>query len=272
MLTRAAVNRACVAIGTAGALLAGCGGAGPSGAGRTQPAASAAIAIARPADGGRLRALQTPGGMLRARTRVRGSAQPGSAVHLRANCRPRPCLRRVVTASDGRWSASMTLTTTRAGRFTTIDAGSGARAAPAAVTTIELVGPPRAPARAARRTPRAAAPAVRREPIVTNDDGSVAATQRAPRAAADMLHIASYSKPQPRQTVEAKLAVKSPATTARKIATQSKPITAAKPVKTASADPLGPLSAPARKANSYAAASDPARTTTNTAKEPGSRR
>ncbi len=115
----------------------------------------------------------------------------------------------------------------------------------------------------------AAAPApVRREPIVTNDDGSIAAPPRAPRTAADMLHIASYSKPEPKQRVE----TKTPVTPDKKIAISSKPAPAAKPVKTASADPLGPLSAPARKANSDAAATSAARSTTDTAKEPGSRR
>ncbi len=116
----------------------------------------------------------------------------------------------------------------------------------------------------------AAAPA-RREPIVTNDDGSISPPPRAPRAAADMLHIASYSKLQPKQRLAVKPTVKPLSTPGRKIASP-KPDAVAKPVKTASADPLGPLSAPAGKTISDTAATGTARSTTTTAKEPGARR
>jgi hypothetical protein len=119
----------------------------------------------------------------------------------------------------------------------------------------------------------ASAPApARRDPIVTNDDGTTAAPPRPQRAASDMMHVASYSKPQPKQRIEAKSAVKVPATADKKIAMPAKPAAAAKPAKTASADPLGPLSAPARKVKSEAAATGTARSTTKPAKEPGSRR
>jgi hypothetical protein len=119
----------------------------------------------------------------------------------------------------------------------------------------------------------ASAPApARRDPIVTNDDGTTAAPPRPQRAASDMMHVANYSKPQPKQRIEAKPAVKAPATPDKKIAIPSKPVAAAKPVKTASADPLGPLSAPARAANKDTAATGTARSTTKPAKEPGTSR
>jgi hypothetical protein len=107
---------------------------------------------------------------------------------------------------------------------------------------------------------------------VTNDDGTTAAPPRPQRAASDMMHVANYSKPQPKQRIEAKPAVKAPATPDKKIAIPSKPVAAAKPVKTASADPLGPLSAPARAANKDTAATGTARSTTKPAKEPGTSR
>ncbi len=117
----------------------------------------------------------------------------------------------------------------------------------------------------------AAAPApVRREPIVTNDDGSTAAPPQAPRAAADMLHIASYAKPAPKRRAEVKPVAKTLASFDKKV-TAPKPSPAVKPVKTASADPLGPLSVTARKANSDPAGTGVARSSTTTAKEPGSR-
>ena len=118
----------------------------------------------------------------------------------------------------------------------------------------------------------AAAPAPsRREPVVTNDDGSAATPVRAPRSAADMMHIAGYAKPEASLRTEAKPVAKKLASLDRKIATAPKATTKAKPVKTASADPLGPLSAAARKANSDAVATGVARSTTTTAKEPGAR-
>jgi len=94
----------------------------------------------------------------------------------------------------------------------------------------------------------AAAPApARREPVVTNDDGSAAAPVRAPRAAADMMHIAGYAKPEPKLRPEVKPTAKKLASMTKTIATTPKAASATKPVKTATADPLGPLSVPARK-------------------------
>ncbi len=117
----------------------------------------------------------------------------------------------------------------------------------------------------------AAAPAPsRREPVVTNDDGSAAAPVRAPRAAADMMHIASYAKPAPNRRVEVKPVAKTLASLDKKVTTP-KPAPAVKPVKTASADPLGPLSVAAPKVRSDPAAAGMARSTITTAKEPGSR-
>ena len=127
----------------------------------------------------------------------------------------------------------------------------------------------------------ASAPApARREPVVTNDDGSAAAPTRAPRAAADMMHVAGYSKPaakMPRADLKpAPKTVATPAEKAPAIAAKSKTAPAVKPVKTATADPLGPLSGMARKAKTGATsdgATSAARPTTNkpTAKDSGSR-
>jgi hypothetical protein len=134
----------------------------------------------------------------------------------------------------------------------------------------------------------AAAPApVRREPVVTNDDGSDAVATPASRPLGDMMHIASYSKPEPKPLrlapkAEAKPAAAlakddaKPATTAKSAArlasVTTKPLAkpkasaAAKAVKTATADPLGPLPGTRPKAKSGttgggAKASRPAPTT-----------
>jgi len=131
----------------------GCGEDEPSGETQTRPAPAAAkIEIARPVDGGRVRATQTPAGRLRARLRVRGSVRPDATVYLRASCRPQRCVAQPTAGRDGRWSASMTLTTTRAAPFVTIDASSqpNVSSSGSAVTTVELVGP-----RQARATSRA---------------------------------------------------------------------------------------------------------------------
>ncbi len=98
------------------------------------------MTISRPLDGSRLRASRTPGGRLRARTTVRGAATAGGAVFLSASCRPLRCEARATADGDGRWSASLTLTTTSSVRFVTIDAGSQARvmSAGSAVSTVEL--------------------------------------------------------------------------------------------------------------------------------------
>ena len=112
----------------------------------------------------------------------------------------------------------------------------------------------------------AAAPApVRREPVVTNDDGSDAAPTPASRPLGDMMHIASYSKPEPKPLrlapkTEAKPAApiaKDGAKPAAKLASATtkassrpKSSAAAKAVKTATADPLGPLPGTRPKAKS----------------------
>ena len=130
----------------ASAALAGCGGTSPDGAGPARTATAphardAAIAIARPADGNRVRASVTPGGRLRLRTRVSGSAQAGSAVFLSASCRPRRCTARTTAGAGGRWEAAMTLTATPLAPFVTIDAAPRAGRPGTAVVTIELLAP-----------------------------------------------------------------------------------------------------------------------------------
>jgi len=102
----------------------------------------------------------------------------------------------------------------------------------------------------------ASAPApARREPVVTNDDGSAPTPVRVSRPAADMMHVAGYAKPGPKPRAEIKPVEKKIAKPAEKaVAVVAKPKSAAavKPVKTATADPLGPLSQAVRKAKSGA--------------------
>ena len=101
----------------------------------------------------------------------------------------------------------------------------------------------------------ASAPApTRREPVVTNDDGSAPAPVRASRPVADMMHVAGYARPEPKPRAENKLADKKFASLDKKIASLAKPRPAAavKPVKTAAADPLGRLSRTMHKAKSGA--------------------
>ena len=125
----------------------------------------------------------------------------------------------------------------------------------------------------------ASAPApARRDPIVTNDDGSAAAPVRAARPVADMMHVAGYAKPQPKgsatMTPEPKTKSAKPAEKATALAAKPKAAAAVKPVKTATVDPLGPLSAAARKAKSGATtdgASSARSTTIKTTKDTGSR-
>ncbi len=111
----------------------------------------------------------------------------------------------------------------------------------------------------------ASAPApARREPVVTNDDGTKPAV-RASRPVADMMHIAGYAKPAPKAIATAPVAAKP--------TLKPKPAAAVKPVKTATADPLGPLSPAPRKAKSEPDRTAAARgsTKSTTSKEPGSR-
>ena len=118
----------------------------------------------------------------------------------------------------------------------------------------------------------AAAPApARREPVVTNDDGSAAAPVRASRPVSDMMHVAGYSKPEPKPSrIDTKRQDKPAAVPAK-----PKAAAAVKPVKTATGDPLGPLSAAPRKAKGDAASghrdSRAATTPTKTSKDTGSR-
>ena len=122
----------------------------------------------------------------------------------------------------------------------------------------------------------ASAPAPsRREPVITNDDGTAPAA-RASRPVADMMHVAGYSKPAPKSLVAAiKPAVKnSVKTIAKPAASSAKPKAAAavKTVKTATADPLGPLSESTRKAKSSSGAGvRDSRPTIKIAKDSGSR-
>ena len=110
----------------------------------------------------------------------------------------------------------------------------------------------------------AAAPApARREPVVTNDGGSAPAAVPS-RPVAEMMHVAGYAKPEPKPARFAIRPEPKPLATAPGAAKAKQPATApaaAKPksaaavksVKTATADPLGPLSAPPRKAKSDSA-------------------
>lgn len=106
-------------------------------------AATVAITIQAPADGARLKARVIPGERLRARTRIRGRARPGSVVFLSAACRPEPCEAQPRAGVDGTWAASLTLRVPQSASFVTIDANAqrGVVAAGSAVATVELVGP-----------------------------------------------------------------------------------------------------------------------------------
>ena len=126
----------------------------------------------------------------------------------------------------------------------------------------------------------AAAPAPeRRESVVTNDDGSDAAPARPSRPVADMMHIAGYAKPEPKSAAVKPLArsiasIAKPAD--RPLTSDARPKTAAavKPVKTATADPLGPLSGTALTARSDAGSTSVVRSTakpSKTTKDTGSR-
>ena len=136
------------------ASIAGCGSAPTRDAAPRDPVttapAGAAIVIAGPPDGSRLRAQRWQGGVLRLATRVHGSARAGSTIFVRAGCRPRPCSARANAGADGRWAVRMTLTALPASPFVTIDVTAGrSSAAPGAVTTIEAVSRRLAPAAAA---------------------------------------------------------------------------------------------------------------------------
>ena len=135
---------AAVVVLCACAALAGCGDSSGGEASRTATApgaaAGAVVTIARPLDGSRLRAGQTPAGRLRARTTLRGGTRPGGPVFLSASCRPVRCEARATAGDDGRWSVAMTLVTTSSARFVTIDASSqaGVSSTGSGVTTVEL--------------------------------------------------------------------------------------------------------------------------------------
>ena len=109
---------------------------------------------------------------------------------------------------------------------------------------------------------------------MTNDDGSTAAAPRASRPLGDMMHVAGYARPaakqaaivaRPQARLEVPAAKTKPSVAATRIAAP-----AAKPVKTATADPLGPLSGTMAKAKSGAGAKKATNNTTTT-KESGSR-
>jgi len=116
----------------------------------------------------------------------------------------------------------------------------------------------------------AAAPVpARREPVVTNDDGSTPAPTRATRPLGEMMHVASYSKPDPKPMRAASSSDEKPIVGATKAATRPKPAPAVRPVKTATADPLGPLPGARTSAKSDGGAGEPR--ITKTTKDPGSR-
>jgi|GEM_PF-1970347 len=152
--------RGCVLVGVClvAALAAGCGsspdGAGTSSTASAPASAASAITIAAPADGARLKAGQAGSNRLRARVRLRGRAGAGTAVYLSAGCRPDPCRAQTTAGGDGAWAVTMTLRATPAAHFVTVDANArrDVVATGSAVATVELVGPARARAPAARRT------------------------------------------------------------------------------------------------------------------------
>ena len=107
----------------------------------------------------------------------------------------------------------------------------------------------------------AAAPApVRRDPVMTSDDGRDESPARASRPLGDMMHVAGYAKPEPKPTrLDPRPETKPAAPVAKR---ETKPTATAKPtakpaggaaaksVKTATADPLGPLPGAKAKAKS----------------------
>jgi len=127
-------------------LLVSCGGdsskptaAGPKDAAKEQ---RAAVEIAAPPDGKRVRARQTSSGAWLAGMKVRGRTTAGATIFLRAGCRPKPCLERVRADRQGRFSATLKLRTQPSVRFVTIDAGPDeAFAGGSDVITVELYGP-----------------------------------------------------------------------------------------------------------------------------------
>ncbi len=96
----------------------------------------------------------------------------------------------------------------------------------------------------AQITPRTA-------PALSDDSGTP--PPRASRPLGEMMHVASYSKPTAPE-VRAAIEPRSAKLMARAATPATKAATATKPVKTALADPLAPLSAAARKAKSEAGA------------------
>ena len=115
-----------------------------------------------------------------------------------------------------------------------------------------LVKPDARPAIEAPVVYAAAPTPARREPVVTNDDGSGPALTRATRPLGEMMHVAGYSKPDPKPMRAA-----------------TKPAPSVKLVKTATADPLGPLPGASASAKSDSGAGEPR--ITKTTKDPGSR-
>lgn len=117
----------------------------------------------------------------------------------------------------------------------------------------------------------ASAPApVRRDPVIANDDGSDAAP-RASRPLGDMMHVAGYAKPEPKPAPTIAKSVPPANAKPAIAASPAKPKPAAtKPTKSATADPLGPLSTAKTKAKSDGAPAKAAtRTTSKTTKESG---
>jgi hypothetical protein len=169
------------------ALAAGCGSS-PDGAGTSPtgaPPSTAAITIAAPADGARLKAKQAGRNRLRARVRLRGKARAATAVYLSAGCRPDPCHARAKTAGDGTWSVTMTLRATPGAHFVTIDANAqrDVVATGSAVATVELVGP--AGVRAPLQRERESAPAS----SASGDDSARAPAPSRPRLPRDVIVI-----------------------------------------------------------------------------------
>ena len=115
-----------------------------------------------------------------------------------------------------------------------------------------LARPERKPAIEAPVVLAAAPLAPSQGPVITDDSG---VPERTSRPLGDMMHVAGFSKPDSREirsAVAPRVAKPEPKTDARPKAATLRPA-ATKPVKTATADPLAPLSTGPAKAKSDAA-------------------
>ncbi|HXH00552.1 MAG TPA: hypothetical protein VNI79_09115 [Sphingomicrobium sp.] len=109
-----------------------------------------------------------------------------------------------------------------------------------------LAKPDRRPVLEAPLVLAAAPVSVTRAPAVTSDGADAPRTSR---PISEMMHVANYTKPEPRRA-PIPVATVRPATKAAALVPAKKSPAAPKPVKTASTDPLGPLSTTSAKSDS----------------------